>query len=102
MHVAIRRYTVEPEIYRDLKDRLEDDFVPRLKHVSGFVGYYAIKTGSDTLDTVSVFETEAGEKESNELAVEFVKRNYPQMKIKRVSLDEGACIIEHHRTPARA
>lgn len=96
MHVAIRRYTVDPDVYRDLKDRLETDFVPHLKHVDGFISYYAVNTGADTLDTVSVFETKEGERESTRLATDFVRRNYPDKAIERVNLDEGPCIVAHH------
>ena len=96
MHIAIRRYSVDPELYTDLKERLEADFVPQLRHVHGFVSYYAIHTGNDALATVSVFETRDGERESTRLATEFVKRNYPDKSIKRVSLDEGNCIVDHH------
>ncbi len=96
MHVAIRRYSVDPEVFRDLKARLEADYVPGLKHVNGFISYYAVTTGSETLDTISIFETKEGERKSTELAEEFVKRNYPDRRIARVTLDEGPCIVEHH------
>lgn len=96
MHVAIRRYSLDPDVYRDLKVLLETDFLPHLRHVEGFISYYAVYTGADTLDTVSVFETKEGERESTRLAAEFVKRNYPDKAIKRLNLDEGPCIVEHH------
>jgi hypothetical protein len=98
MHVAIRRYTSDPEIFRDLQERLESDFVPHLKHIDGFISYYAIPTGPDTLSTVSVFETKEGERESTELATNFIKRNWPGLRVDRVSLDEGPCLVEHHIT----
>lgn len=96
VHIAIRRYSVDPEIYRDLKTRLETDFVPNLRSLDGFVSYYAINTGPDTLDTVSIFETKDGERKSTQLAAEFVKRNYPDTRVERINLDEGPCIVEHH------
>lgn len=96
MHVAIRRYSLEPQIYQDLKARLEADFVPGLKHVEGFISYYAVVTGADTLDTVSVFETKEGERRSTQLATEFVQRNYAGKRIERVTLEEGECLVEHH------
>ncbi|MBV8639711.1 MAG: hypothetical protein JO322_16645 [Candidatus Eremiobacteraeota bacterium] len=99
MNVAVRRYSSDPIIFNTLKDRLEDDFVPKLKQISGFIAYYAIKTGPDTLCTVSVFETEAGERESTQLSGEFVAHNYAAIKTERLSVDEGVCIVQH-RAPA--
>jgi hypothetical protein len=100
MHVAIRRYSADPTIFNDLMDKLNTDFVPQIKRIPGFSAYYAIKTSLETLATVSVFESEEGEKASNKLAIEFVKKNYPNMKVQRVTLDEGASIIELHAVHA--
>lgn len=96
MHVAIRRYSVTREVHNDLKERLEADFVPQLRDIDGFVSYYAVFNGPEGLVTVSVFETKEGERESTDLATEFVKRNYAGKKIERIGLDEGACIVQHH------
>lgn len=96
MHVAVRRYSADPEIFSDLKARLEADFVPYLKHVSGFISYYAVRTGEGSLDTISIFETREGEIESTRIAAEFVKRNYENLRVERIGVDEGACIVEHH------
>jgi len=95
MHVAVRRYSADPIIFNTLKSRLEDDFVPKLKQIRGYVAYYAIKTGPETLCTVSVFETEDGERASTQLSGEFVAQNYSTIKTERLSVDEGACIVEH-------
>lgn len=96
MHVAVRRYSVDPEVHQDLKTRIEADFFPKLRHVDGFVSYYAVNTGPETLTTISIFETKEGERKSTELAADFVKRNYPNKLVERLSVDEGACIVEHH------
>ena len=96
MHVAVRRYSLDPDIYDDLKERLEADFVPSLRHIDGFIAYYAVRTGNETLDTISVFETQDGERKSTQLATEFAKRNYPEKRVTRISLDEGSCLVEHH------
>ncbi len=95
MHVAVRRYTADPIIFTTLKSRLEDDFVPKLKQIAGFVAYYAVKTGPEALCTVSIFETQEGERASTLLSGEFVAQNYSTIKTERLSVDEGTCIVEH-------
>ena len=96
MHVAIRRYSHDPEVQKDLKERLEADFVPGLRSVDGFVSYYAVSIGPESLVTISVFESKEGERESTQLATEFIQRNYPNRKVDRIGLDEGPCVVEHH------
>jgi hypothetical protein len=96
MHIAVRRYSAEPELFNDLKQRIEGDFVPDLKRIDGFAAYYVVVTGSETFDTISCFETADGEKKSTQLAADFVKRAFPGRRIERVTVDEGPCIIEQH------
>lgn len=101
MHVAVRRYSSDPVIFLDLATRLEADFVPYLRKLEGFISYYAVRTGETSLDTISVFETRESEIESTRLAAEFVKRNYENLRVERVGVDEGPCLVEHHaKVPA--
>ncbi len=97
MFVAIRRYSGgDPSLFDDLKDKLQSDFIPKVKTLPGFSAYYCVRTGADTLATVSVFETPEGEKQSNQLALEFVKRNFPDSPVERITLDEGISVAEEH------
>jgi hypothetical protein len=99
MHIAVRRYSAEAEVVRHLKDRIEAEFFPDLKRLDGFIAYYVFSTGPDTFDTISIFEDQEGEKESTQLAAEFVKRTFPGKRIERVTLDEGPCIVHHATVP---
>jgi hypothetical protein len=101
MHVAVRRYSADPVIFQDLKERLEADFVPYIRQLEGFISYYAVKTGEGSLDTISVFETRESEIESTRLAADFVKRNYDNLRVERIGVDEGPCLVERHaKVPA--
>ena len=61
--------------------------------MDGFISYYAVRTGEDALDTISIFETKEGERKSTELAAQFVQRNYPNESVERITLDEGPCLV---------
>jgi hypothetical protein len=95
MYVAVRRYTGDPDIYNDLKEKIESELIPQFRTIPGFSAYYAIDTGGGSLATVSVFGTLEGEKKSTALAAEFVKKNYGN-KVQRITVDEGVCIVEQH------
>ena len=94
MYVAIRRYKLDPEAYGELQEKLETGFLPDVQQIDGFSAYYAVKTGPDTLSTVSVFETQEGERESTKLAAEFVRTQFPDTRVQRLAVDEGTCFAE--------
>jgi len=93
MFIAVRRYTSTGLTNDELKSSLEKEFLPKVSGVPGFQGYYAVSTGKDQIATVSIFESEEGEKESTRLAAEYVTEHL-QGKLTRVSLDEGPTIAE--------
>jgi hypothetical protein len=95
MHVAIRRYELPAELMTDLKEKIQNEFVPEITRVSGFNAYYAVQTGSSEIATVSVFETADGTDESTRMAAEFVQRYWPG-QTRRISVDEGETLVERH------
>jgi hypothetical protein len=95
MNVAIRRYTGDANRVSELKSQIEANFVPELMKIPGFSAYYVVDCGGGNVSTISVFETEAGERESTRIAVEFVKQ-YVGQTFTRTAVDEGSAIIERH------
>ena len=75
MFSSIRRYTVKRGTVEDLTQRVREGFVPLVRSMSGFKGYYLINSGPEVLITVSVFETAEGALASNEIAADWVKTN---------------------------
>jgi hypothetical protein len=78
MYATIRRYTpksgtVTTNDIRQLKQRLQDKFVPIVQELPGFHSYYAIDIGGAQVVTVSVFDDKHGATESTRRAAEFVK-----------------------------
>jgi hypothetical protein len=73
MHAAVRKYQVTD--VDALVTRVEAEFVPRVKAVDGFVGYYVIDGGDGTATSVTVGETEAAVDESIQLARDWVQES---------------------------
>ncbi len=66
MHAAIRSYRVmDAEAF---VQKVEDEFVERVKRVSGFVGYYVVDGEDGTATTITVGETERAVQASTERA----------------------------------
>ena len=72
MYASIRQYKTKSPT--EVADRVKD-FLPIIKKEPGFIAYYAIDTGKNTVASVSVFETETGAEESNEVAAKWVRKN---------------------------
>jgi len=75
MYVAVRRYKVKAGSMDELARRTQEGFVPLVSQVPGFVAYYGVESGNDSLFTVSVFQDQAGAEESNRRAADWVKQN---------------------------
>lgn len=75
MHLAIRRYRVDPDSVDEVMRRVDEGFVPIISEASGFLGYYALDAGEGRLATISVFEDQAGAEQSNEMAADYVQEN---------------------------
>ena len=74
MYAVVRRYdgVTDPA---EAGRRVKEEFVPILRHVSGFVAYYWVNTGGGVMVSTSVFQDQAGEEESTKRAADFVRAN---------------------------
>lgn len=73
-YVTVRRYEGVVNAAEAAK-KVHDGFVPLIKKIKGFVGYYWVDAGGGTMISTSIFHDEAGEEESNAIAKEWVKHN---------------------------
>jgi hypothetical protein len=58
-----------------LAQRVQDDFVPLIRQVPGFRGYYLLDGGPDVLVTISIFDSADEAFASNETAANWVRDN---------------------------
>ncbi len=75
MHASIRRYKVDSKSVGEVFRQANDGFVPTISKVPGFVGYYGLDAGNGVLVTISLFKDQAGTKESERAAAEWVGKN---------------------------
>jgi hypothetical protein len=78
MHVTIRRYKINTDDLSAIAATAQRGFVPILESSPGFVAYYGVDSGHNTITTISVFEDQAGADESNRRAAAWVKENLAQ------------------------
>jgi quinol monooxygenase YgiN len=75
MHVAVRRYQMDPASVDEVMRQVNEGFIPIIKDADGFLAYYALNAGAGEIATVSVFENQAGAEESIRMAADWIRQN---------------------------
>ena len=75
MYVAVRQYKVKAGSMDEIARSAQEGYVPFIRQAPGFVAYYGVVTGSESLLTVSIFQDQAGADESTRLAADFVRQH---------------------------
>jgi heme-degrading monooxygenase HmoA len=57
MFVAVRRYQVRRGATAEWAKRVQDGFVPMMRGMEGFRGYYLASGGPDAVITISMFDS---------------------------------------------
>ena len=71
MYVAVRRYEGVSDSHKVAR-LVEEDFVPVISEMPGFIAYYCVDAGDGVTVTTSVFEHKDAEEQSNYRAGEFM------------------------------
>jgi heme-degrading monooxygenase HmoA len=75
MFSTIRTYKVTRGTVEELTRRAREGFVPLVRRMPGFRGYYLVNSAPDVLIAISVFDTAEGALASNDIAADRVRRN---------------------------
>ena len=75
MFASIRKYRVKRGSAAHLAQRVQDGFVPLMRQIEGFRGYYLLDGGPDVLITISMFDSADEALASNEKAANWVRNN---------------------------
>jgi hypothetical protein len=74
MYVAIRLYdgVKNPD---EAATKVRAEFLPVISKIAGFQEYYAVKSGDDTMASISVFKDKPGADEAVKVATKWVESN---------------------------
>ena len=75
MFASIRKYNVRRGSAEELARRVREGFVPMMRQIQGFRGYYLLDGGRDVLITISIFDSADEAFASNEKAADWVRNN---------------------------
>ena len=95
MYAVIRQYRVDPDRSEELIQLVEEQLVPLVEKVPGFVAYYLVDTGEGTLASMSICENRTGQEECSRLAEEWVKENLQKLSaFSPKSIDSAFMTVE--------
>jgi heme-degrading monooxygenase HmoA len=75
MFTSIRKYSVKRGSVEELARRVRESFVPLMRQMQGFRGYYLLDGGPDVLITISIFDSADEAFASNEISANWVRNN---------------------------
>jgi len=81
MFAAIRYYQADPPSIDEVVRRVQEDFVPLIRDMQGFISYFILVPSEREEDivSVSVFEDQQSAEESNSKAAEWVAQNLGEL-----------------------
>jgi len=91
MWASVRRYENNPELAELLATR-GDEIKALISQAPGFVSYYLIHDGSDTV-SITVAQDQAGVDRSNELAAEWLGEHAADVPSSPPHITEGEVLI---------
>ena len=69
MHATIRRYDdVDTTRMNELVSKVDETYVPQIRELPGFLGYFLIETDKGIMSSISLFETPSQADESTKLS----------------------------------
>jgi hypothetical protein len=106
MFVTIRRYSpkngsINRASLELLRRQLHDDFLPSLRKIPGFAGYYVLNVGDRELVTLSMCESREGSVESSRCSAEYTLRNPLVYELGRPEVVEGE-VLTSSQIPTEA
>ena len=79
MFIAVRKYRVRRGATAEWAQRVRDGFVPLMREMAGFRGYYLLDGGPDVLIAISMFDSADEAVMSNEKAADWVRNNVMEL-----------------------
>ena len=98
MFATIRKYKTDSVM--EVARRVNEEFLPIISNVPGFIAYYAIDTGEGTVASISIFDSTNGAEESNKRAASWIKENIETL-VKKPEIMMGEIMAQTTSEPGR-
>jgi len=102
MHATIRRYEgVDTTRINDVVSRVDETFVPQIRELPGFAGYFLMEADNGVLSSISLFETSEQADESNKLVKKWIsEENFSKAIPNAPKITSGKVLAQSKLVPA--
>ena len=102
MHATIRRYEgVDTTRINDVVSRVDETFVPQIRELSGFAGYFLMEADNGVLSSISLFETSEQADESSKLVKHWIsEENFSKAIPNAPKITSGRVVAQSKIVPA--
>ena len=90
-YLTVRRYDGVTDS-KEAARRVQEEFIPLISKLPGFISYYWVDEGDNVMVSVSVYETREAEEESNRIAADFVKQHIAPLLPKPPQITAGQVV----------
>jgi hypothetical protein len=90
---SARRYTLRTGSIGELMHIVDEVFADEIEAMDGFEAYHALECGGSELVSISLFRDQAAAEESDERALEFVRRELGGFDIERTEVLGGEVVV---------
>jgi hypothetical protein len=100
MFVTIRRYSpkngsINRASLEVLRRQLRDEFIPSLRQISGFAGYYALNVGDREVVTLSLCDSKQSSVEASRCFADYTLRSPLVYELGRPEVIEGEVLTSY-------
>jgi hypothetical protein len=103
---SVRRYEWRSGAVGELMHMVDEMFADRIEAMDGFDAYHALDCGGGEITSISLFRDQAAAEASDELALEFVRKELGRFEIERTEVIGGEVLVSRAMAellePARA
>ena len=102
MHATIRRYDdVDTSRINEIVGKVDETFVPQIRELPGFLGYFLVETDKGILSSISLFETSEQAEESSKLVKNWISdENFGRALPNAPKITSGKVLAHSKGVPA--
>ena len=102
MHAIIRRYEgVDTNRMNEVVGKVNETFIPQLRELPGFTGYFLIEAGNGVLTSFGLFETAEQANESTKLVTKWISdENFSRAIPNEPKITSAKVVAQTERVPA--
>jgi hypothetical protein len=94
MYLVVRNYKNIKGNKQELSTKINNEFVPLISKIKGFVDYYCLMPDDNSLVSVSVFKDSKGANESVKAAADWVAKNLAEYFPEKPEVTSGEVFAE--------